>query len=338
MLTERQQEIHFKKLLNEESNTKCADCKSKGATWASLGFGVFICITCSGIHRSFGMHITRVRSTKLDSWTKEDAKLLEIIGNNIANLYWEDGLREFPSLDGSFSDFIRKKYEMKLYVKKNVEDPVSYVEKRNYEVKSAALKNYYLTAKDAKTPVKVQQKKNKFNLKINTQSKKTENNNDVDFLHLDETLQKPQNNKKEENDFLNLNLTNNIQNEQKKPAPTFDLDLLENTQNLTNFQKSYPKKDDFDFDLLDKQKPKINNKAKSRHDDFFIDLSEDVNPHHRTHSSNLENVHHNTNIFNIRHLNIYNNNTPHSQNQPNNHFHLKKDFDKYSAFDLYKHF
>jgi len=35
------------------------------------------------------MHITRVRSTKLDNWNKADAKLLEIIGNKTANLYWE---------------------------------------------------------------------------------------------------------------------------------------------------------------------------------------------------------------------------------------------------------
>lgn len=80
-ISERQQELLFKKLLAKEENTRCADCKQKGATWASLGFGVFVCIGCSGLHRSFGMHITRVRSTKLDSWSKGDAKIMEIVGN-----------------------------------------------------------------------------------------------------------------------------------------------------------------------------------------------------------------------------------------------------------------
>lgn len=35
---------------------------------ASLDFGVFLCSNCSGAHRALGPTITRVRSTKLDSW------------------------------------------------------------------------------------------------------------------------------------------------------------------------------------------------------------------------------------------------------------------------------
>ena len=38
---------------------------------ASLDFGVFVCMNCSGAHRALGPSITRVKSTKLDPWHKE---------------------------------------------------------------------------------------------------------------------------------------------------------------------------------------------------------------------------------------------------------------------------
>lgn len=326
MLTERQQEIHFRKLLNKDCNSKCADCKTKGATWASLGFGVFVCITCSGVHRSFGMHITRVRSTKLDSWTKEDAKLLEIIGNKTANLFWEGNLNNNQFSDGNYSNFIRRKYDQKLYVKKNVEDPVAYVEKRHFDVKSTSMRNYYLN-KEVKRHFKSQMKKNKFNLKINKNLKKQKKQDDVDFLFMDDS-----NNNKKENDkiddLLFLDLTSNPQNLKKK----------ENT-----FQNKIKTENNFDFDLTGNKNNKVIKKEITK-DDFFIDFSQDINTLNRTHSSNLEQQHHNMNIFNIQHLNIYNNNQNPNNNingnnlNNNNGYQIRKDSDKYSAFDYFRHY
>ena len=34
-------------------------------------FAVIVCIRCSGVHRSMGTHISRVRSLELDNWTSE---------------------------------------------------------------------------------------------------------------------------------------------------------------------------------------------------------------------------------------------------------------------------
>jgi stromal membrane-associated protein len=37
-------------------------------TWASANLGVFLCLNCSGCHRSIGVHITQVRSITMDAW------------------------------------------------------------------------------------------------------------------------------------------------------------------------------------------------------------------------------------------------------------------------------
>jgi len=31
-----------------EENGQCADCNAKGPRWASIDFGVFICMNCAG--------------------------------------------------------------------------------------------------------------------------------------------------------------------------------------------------------------------------------------------------------------------------------------------------
>lgn len=39
--------------------------------WASVNLGVFVCINCAGIHRRLSVNVSRVRSIRLDTWTKE---------------------------------------------------------------------------------------------------------------------------------------------------------------------------------------------------------------------------------------------------------------------------
>ena len=55
------------KLMAEKGNDRCIDCGSKlSVDWASVNLGVFFCIDCSGRHRSFGVHISFVRSITMD--------------------------------------------------------------------------------------------------------------------------------------------------------------------------------------------------------------------------------------------------------------------------------
>lgn len=91
----------------------------KGPRWASWNLGVFLCIRCAGIHRNLGVHISRVKSVNLDSWTPEQVVSLQQMGNSRARAVYEaqlpDGFRR-PQTDSALESFIRAKYEHKKYV------------------------------------------------------------------------------------------------------------------------------------------------------------------------------------------------------------------------------
>ncbi|KAM5164611.1 arf-GAP with coiled-coil, ANK repeat and PH domain-containing protein 2 isoform 2-T2 [Mantella aurantiaca] len=70
-------------------NTKCCDCGLPDPRWASINLGITLCIECSGIHRSLGVHFSKVRSLTLDTWEPELLKLMCELGNDVINSIYE---------------------------------------------------------------------------------------------------------------------------------------------------------------------------------------------------------------------------------------------------------
>lgn len=114
----------LKELLHKSENRICADCGAPDPRWASSNIGVFICVKCSGVHRSLGTHISKVLSISLDEWSDEEVEsMIEVGGNSYANSIYEAFLPigfSKPSANSSIEErsaFIRSKYEQQEFLK-----------------------------------------------------------------------------------------------------------------------------------------------------------------------------------------------------------------------------
>uniref|UniRef100_A0A3P8SGB4 Arf-GAP with coiled-coil, ANK repeat and PH domain-containing protein n=1 Tax=Amphiprion percula TaxID=161767 RepID=A0A3P8SGB4_AMPPE len=106
-------------------NRQCCDCGEPGPDWASINLGITLCIVCSGIHRSLGVHFSKVRSLTLDSWEPELVKLMCELGNTVINRIYEARIDEITikkphssSPRGDKESWIRSKYVEKKFIQK----------------------------------------------------------------------------------------------------------------------------------------------------------------------------------------------------------------------------
>ncbi|KAI9318446.1 hypothetical protein BX666DRAFT_1928027 [Dichotomocladium elegans] len=111
-------------LKQDPSNAFCAECKDPNPEWCSLNLGIVLCIECSGIHRSLGTHISKVRSLTLDStsYTPDIVALLRALGNERSNAIWAANATVCPKPDDPRNvklKYIQAKYVDRAFVDKS---------------------------------------------------------------------------------------------------------------------------------------------------------------------------------------------------------------------------
>ena len=109
-----------------EANRRCADCGAaleSRPKWVALNLGVFVCIACSGMHRSLGTHVSKVKSVQLDRLTEPQLEILRRVGNAASNRVWEaradaaaERKRAASTNASDLAAFVRDKYVSRMFV------------------------------------------------------------------------------------------------------------------------------------------------------------------------------------------------------------------------------
>ncbi|XP_023250932.1 arf-GAP with dual PH domain-containing protein 2-like isoform X1 [Seriola lalandi dorsalis] len=116
-------------LVKRPGNRRCADCRAPDPDWACYKLGVFVCLNCSGIHRSLS---SRVKSIKLDFWEDELVEFMESEGNTNAQASYEKAVPPYyyqPQQNDHLvlrEQWIRAKYERMEFTGETKYPPLSY--------------------------------------------------------------------------------------------------------------------------------------------------------------------------------------------------------------------
>uniref|UniRef100_A0A2R8PB95 ArfGAP with dual PH domains 1 n=1 Tax=Callithrix jacchus TaxID=9483 RepID=A0A2R8PB95_CALJA len=108
-------------LLQRPGNERCADCGAPDPDWASYTLGVFICLSCSGIHRNIPQ-VSKVKSIRLDAWDEAQVESSMCVGLEAASAQWLS-----LSSPGRLlrEQWIRAKYERQEFIYPEKQEPYS---------------------------------------------------------------------------------------------------------------------------------------------------------------------------------------------------------------------
>ncbi|KAL9045716.1 MAG: hypothetical protein Q9214_001290 [Letrouitia sp. 1 TL-2023] len=94
-------------LQKHAGNSVCCDCSAPSPQWASPKFGTFICLTCAGLHRGLGVHISFVRSITMDAFKGNEILRMEKGGNKRWQDFWasKNGGRKWENVAQNLEAF-----------------------------------------------------------------------------------------------------------------------------------------------------------------------------------------------------------------------------------------
>jgi Arf-GAP domain and FG repeat-containing protein 1 len=108
----------LRELVSSPDNKKCAECRSRGPTYADMTVNSFVCTTCSGLLRGLNPP-HRVKSITMTSFTADEMARLEEGGNEKLNNIWLARWNERSDTEPDANDdqkmkyFLIEKYERK---------------------------------------------------------------------------------------------------------------------------------------------------------------------------------------------------------------------------------
>ena len=113
-------------LRRKPGNKACFDCNEKGVNYVVINFGVFVCSSCSGIHRQLNY---KVKGLGMCNFTDSDVAVLKKWGNKKAKAFWMSDYNKtlYPTPDRNndvkMKEFMRMKYVEKRFQESNTEEP-----------------------------------------------------------------------------------------------------------------------------------------------------------------------------------------------------------------------
>ncbi|XP_036408497.1 arf-GAP with dual PH domain-containing protein 1-like [Megalops cyprinoides] len=142
----------LKEIRQKPGNSACADCGGADPDWVSCSLGVFICLTCSGVHRDL-LELGKVKSIVLSSWDASEVQFLADNGNEAAKAKYEAVVPAYyykptrTDCQVLKEQWIRAKYERKEFTKPKKELPYEERTREGFLMKMGRGKGEFLSRK-----------------------------------------------------------------------------------------------------------------------------------------------------------------------------------------------